>query len=307
MVYVSCTDFLFKILLLTFISSCSMKEPRPAYINYKIQEDYPSGSTISYLNGVFYIMGDDASEILVLNEFLGETERLQIFPKGKDFRIPKLIKADIEASAVINHNDREGILFLGSGSLIPHRDSAFLFDPINKKVKKIDYTGFYDQLRTQLKHLNIEAAAVMGGDLILGIRANTSYPDNYLVVATSNIAAPEFKRNIHLKLPVENSGISGMDYDQQNDILFMTFSSESTPNAVDDGQAGESYLAIISDATGQLQNSDLTIPSFIKLTDLSSDFIHQKIESVSLIKGKRQLLLVADDDRGNTKFFRLDF
>ena len=307
MVYVLCTDFLFKILLLTFISSCPMKEPKPEYVNYKIQEDYPSGSTISYLDGLFYIMGDDASEMLVLDELLGETKRLQVFPKGKDFRIPKLIKADIEASAVIDQDGKQGILFLGSGSLIPHRDSAFFFDPENSKVKRLDYSRFYDQLRTQLKQLNIEAATVMGGNLILGIRANTSYPDNYLVVATATIAAPEFKRKIHLKLPVENTGISGMDYDPQNDILFMTFSSESTPNAVDDGPAGESYMAIIPEAMGQFQNSDLTIPSLIKLSDLSSDFTHQKIESISLINGERQLLLVADDDIGNTKFFRLNF
>lgn len=299
--------FLFTIFLLISATACSMKDPNPIYIHCKIQDNYPSGSTISYLGGRFYIMGDDASEILILNELLEEKERVQIFPKGENIRTPKLIKADIEASLTMNHNGRGSILFLGSGSLTPHRDSAFLFDPQNKGFERIDFTKFYDELRTNFKQLNIEAATMIGGDFALGIRGNGSYPDNYIVLASSDIFSPEFKRKILVRLPVEHAGISGMDYDKQHDHLFITFSSESTFNAFDDGKIGESYLAIISEATQKLQNRELTINSLTKLTDLSADFKYQKIESVSLINGKRELLLVADDDRGNTKLFTLGF
>ena len=284
-----------------------MKDPNPVYINYKVQGSYPSGSTISYLSRRFYIMGDDASEILVLNELLEEEERIQLFPKGENIRAPKAIKADIEASVVINQKGRRSILFLGSGSLSPHRDSAFFLNPQNREVKRIDLTRFYDQLRSSFNQLNIEAATMMGEELVLGIRANTSYPDNFIVLASSDISSPEFKRMIPVKLPVEHAGISGMDYDQHRDILFITFSSESTSNSLDDGEIGESYLAIIKEAKEQLQKNEFNISSLTKLTDLSPDFRGQKIESVSLIKGKRQLLLVADDNMGSTKLFRIRF
>lgn len=165
-----------------------MKDPNPVYINYKVQGSYPSGSTISYLSRRFYIMGDDASEILVLNELLEEEERIQL------------------------------------------RDSAFFLNPQNREVKRIDLTRFYDQLRSSFSQLNIEAATMIGEELVLGIRANTSYPDNFIVLASSDISSPEFIRMIPVKLPVEHAGISGMDYDQHRDILFITFSSESTSN-----------------------------------------------------------------------------
>lgn len=298
---------LFIVLFLVTVSACSMKDVKPVFLNYKVHANYPSGSTISYLNGHFYIMGDDASEMLVLNEELVEKERIGLFEKGVSPRISKTIKADIESSAVIMRDGKRSILLLGSGSLTPHRDSAFLFNPLNKDVKRIDFTRFYNQLRIDFKQLNIEAATILGEDLVLGIRANTSHPDNYIVIATPDISQPKFKLKIQLKLPVNQAGISGMDYDDKHDILFITFSSENTSNAYDDGEVGESYLAIIDQAKEQLQKSEFYIPSLIKLTDLSHHFRQQKIESVSLITGKRELLLVADDDKGGTRLFRLGF
>lgn len=284
-----------------------MKDPDPVYIDYKMQDNYPSGSTISYFGERFYIMGDDASEILILNESLDKEERIQLFPKGKDLRVPKALKADIEASVVISQEGREFILFLGSGSLSPHRDSAFLFDPGSKELKRIDLAGFYDELRAYFSHLNIEAATMIGEDLILGIRGNTSNPDNFIVLASFNGLSPRFKRKLFINLPVEHAGISGMDYDEQHNVLFITFSSESTSNSIDDGEIGESYLAIITGGREQLKNHQLIIPSLTKLSDLSDELKHKKIESVSLIKGKRQLLLIADDDKGGTSLFKLGF
>ncbi|WP_155975824.1 DUF6929 family protein [Daejeonella oryzae] len=284
-----------------------MKNPEPVFIDYKIQDNYPSGSTVTYLNGYLYIMGDDASEILVLNDSLEETDRIKLFDDNPNQRIPKNLKADIEASALINFNERKSILFFGSGSLIPHRDSAFLFNPDDNKIEKINYSKFYDQLRRHFSQLNIESAASIGEELILGIRANASSPDNFLVVATSDDLLPVYKRRIYIHIPVKNTGISGMDYDSQQDILYMTFSSENTSNAFDDGEIGESYLAIIDDAKAQLQSDKIHISALTKLSDLSSEFKNQKIEGVCLLKEHSQLLLVADDDKGNTGLFRLGF
>ena len=284
-----------------------MKVSDPLYLIHKTELDYPSGSTICFMNDLFYIMGDDASEILILNDKLVEVERVPLFPKNENIRIPKATKADIEASVVIRQNGIDCILFLGSGSVSPHRDYAYLFEPESKNIRRIDFSDFYDQLRNQFAHLNIEAATMLGKSLALGIRANRSNPDNYIALAIPGKFTPEFQRKVLLKLPVEHTGISGMDYDGDRDILFITFSSENTSNSYDDGEIGESYLAIIQEAADQIQKSELYISSLIKLSDLGPEFKFQKVEAVSLTGDNRQLLMVADNDQGNTNLFRIGF
>lgn len=301
------TCLIFVILFMVTVSSCTMNEPEFRYIDRKYQDNYPSGSTISYLAGNLYIMGDDASELLVLNHDLEEIERIPFFPKGENIRTAKALKADIESSSIIRYQGKEAILFLGSGSFSPHRDSAFLFDPENKKVRRLDFKSFYNQLRSNFRQLNIEAATVAGKEILLGIRANSSYPDNYLGVASLDIESPQFKRMIHIKVPLTHVGISGMEYDEKKDRLFITFSSEDTSNAFDDGTIGDSFLAIVEDVKKELMKDELNINSITRLTDISQDFLKQKIESVSLVPGKDQLLLVADDDLGNTTLFRLSY
>ena len=284
-----------------------MKDSSPLYLIHKSQLAYPSGSTICFINDLFYIMGDDASEILVLNDKLVEVERIPLFPKDENIRIPKAFKADIEASVVIRHNGIECILFLGSGSVSPHRDYAYLFEPESKNFSRIDFSDFYDQLRNQFAQLNIEAATMLGSSLALGIRANRSNPDNYIALASPGKLSPEFQRKVLLKIPVEHTGISGMDYDGERDILFITFSSENTSNSYDDGEIGESYLGIIQEAADQIQKNELYISSLIKLSDLGPEFKLQKVESVALTSDHRQLLVVADNDQGNTSLFLIGF
>ncbi len=299
------------IFILTFLvillPSCNMTEINLVYESSKVADNYPSGSTISYLDNRFYIMGDDAAEILVLNEKMDETERIPIFPKGDSSRLPKASKADIEASVTIDHEGTDSVLFLGSGSLSPQRDSAFLLNPKTKAVRRMDLKRFYDQLRTQFQDLNIEAATAIESKLLIGIRANKSHPDNYLVLAGQTGISYEFQRKIKIQLSIDQAGISGLDYDEKRDVLFITFSTEDTANSYDDGNIGESYLAALQNARQLLKGTGLIIPSLIKLTDLHSEFRSQKIESVSLKGDERKLLLVADDDQGNTKLFTLGF
>ncbi len=284
-----------------------MNDSDPLYLIHKSEFDYPSGSTICFMNDLFYVMGDDASEILVLNDHLVELKRVPLFPKDENIRIPKAFKADIEASVAIRQDGVDCILFFGSGSVSPHRDYAYLFEPESKSFMRIDFSSFYDQLRNQFAHLNIEAAAMLGSSLALGIRGNRSNPDNYIALISLGKLSPKFRRKVLLKLPVEYTGISGMDYDGVRDVLLITFSSENTSNSYDDGAIGESYLAIIQDATEQIQKNELNISSLTKLSDLGTEFNLQKIESVALTGNNRQLLLVADNDHGDTNLFRIGF
>ena len=250
-------------------------------------------------------MGDDASEIMLLNEEMQEVERVSLLAKGETMRTPKATKADIEASLIVDYENEAVILFFGSGSLTPHRDSAFLFNPNTKQITQINYTAFYNQLRMEVAHLNIEAATLVNNHFLLGIRANNSSPYNTIAVASSDIFLPVFKHKIQIKLPLNLPvGISGMDYDFKTDRLFMTFSSEDTSNALDDGQVGDSYLAMVENAAQKLLNTELSLDFMVNLTDLDAVFTAQKIEGVSLIASNR-LILVADDDLGNTRIFTM--
>ncbi len=289
------------------LSACVMKEPEPIFLSSRIADSYPSGSTVCYVHDRFYVMGDDASELLVLNNDLSEEERISVFQKGPEIRAPKLLKADIESSVVIDFEQKPAILFLGSGSVSPHRDSAFLLEPGSRQVRRWDMMAFYNRLRKEFKDLNIEAATRIDQELLLGIRGNTTFKDNYIALAHINGSAITYKRKCMLKLPLNNAGISGMDYDESGDILFITFSSEDTPNSFDDGEIGDSFLAIIFNARQSLKEDELTINRMIKLSDLSPEFNGQKIESVSLTANMRELLLVADDDKGNTRLFKIGF
>lgn len=252
-------------------------------------------------------MGDDASEMLVLNKDQQVIERIKIFDNGEEFRAPKALKADIEASVIINNNQNQSVLFLGSGSVSPHRDSAFIVDLHTKAVSRINMKSFYDELRTEFNDLNIEAAAIIDENLLLGIRANTRFKDNYIALANMDGSSLTYKGKIIVKLPLNNTGISGMDYDGNEDILFITFSSENTANSFDDGEIGESYLAIIPAASQDILKKEVHITKIFKLSDISPEFQGQKIESVSLTANKRELLLVADNDQGTTKLFKIQF
>jgi hypothetical protein len=158
-------------------------------------------------------------------------------------------------------------------------------------VLRIDYSGFYNALRQHFIDLNIEAAAIIDDDFLFGIRANTANPDNFIAVASSTVLSPVFKRKIRIKIPSNlQIGISGMDYDTKTDQLFITFSSEDTSNALDDGKVGDSYLAIVEDAKSSLSKDELIIKNLENLTDIDAVFSQQKIEGICVIKSKQLLL-----------------
>lgn len=290
-----------------FFSSCVMREFNPVFESSKVAVSYPSGSTISRIGDKFYLMGDDSAEILVLDKHMEETERIPVFTRGEEMRLPKESKADIESSVVIAIKDKPAVLFLGSGSLSPHRDSSFLLNPELKEVDRIDSRAFFDELRREVRDLNIEAAALLSEELLLGLRANTSNPDNYIAIAGIKEGSVTFKRKILIRTSLRNAGISGMDYHQEEDLLFFTFSSEDTSNAYDDGKIGESYLGFLPNAREALQQQELVVERIVQLSSLSPEFLDQKIESVSIMNEPRKLMLVADDDKGNSKIFTVRY
>jgi hypothetical protein len=82
--------------------------------------DYPSASGITYYNKQFYIIGDDASNLLILDSNLIIKDSIQLYSFAEK-RIPKVVKPDLESITLIADNK---LLLLGSGSLSPTRNVA---------------------------------------------------------------------------------------------------------------------------------------------------------------------------------------
>src|SRR5688572_11695606 len=61
--------------------------------------NYPSGSSLEFVDNKFFVIGDDATHLMILNPNYGRVDSSRLF-KG-DIRISKNKKTDLEASAVV--------------------------------------------------------------------------------------------------------------------------------------------------------------------------------------------------------------
>lgn len=309
--YIHLTRFL---LLFGLFAGCGSKQ-QPVKNNMLAQfiksqklENYPSGSTISYYNDRFYVMGDDASSLLILDTELNVVQEIPLFT-SQNGRIAKADKADIEASDWIIINGKPKLWLFSSGSLSPQRDSAFWFEPETGRTERISFEGFHQKLtKAGIAELNIEAATTVNNSLLLGSRGNTSNPQNYLVkTLASDVPGTVDLQIIHLNLP-DQAGISGMFYLEEEDILLVTTSTEETDSSYDDGLIGASSLGFVYNISEKLSGDPLTPTGWINLPALHADFEGQKIESVSAHSseaGEIIATLVSDDDKGGTRLFRL--
>jgi hypothetical protein len=230
-------------------------------------------------------------------------------------RLSKEKKADTEAMARISKGQDTTLLLMGSGSLSPYRDSCFIIGPFHKGSKRISLDTFYNRLANSgIGELNIEGAASIPGNIILANRGNKSFPKNHLLIVPngfwqvqSTTPVAIIKAGINTDTAIFN-GISGMDYSYRSDQLLLTVSTENTYNSYDDGSIGKSYLWIINDFSSKKRMSAVNPTEIIDLEETDPRFKGHKIESVCIVSESRrekELLLVADDDKGGTVLFKL--
>lgn len=273
----------------------------------------PSASGLAYYNGHYYIVGDDARKLFILNADLTLNSQLAIpgaEKNGKQPRIPKPIKKDWESLSIIKTAGKNALLALGSGSLSPHRNAALLFFPDTRQMEIKDLTVLYEALRTQAD-LNIEAATEIGTALLLGNRGHLGKPENLLILShTQEIWKPGGSTHTcRLNLPAEPgfSGISGMAWHEEKDWLFFTTSKEETTSVYDDGKIGDSCMGIIKNATENIRQTAVSPDEWFKLEEVHPVLKKQKIESICLrdLPEALEIMLVADNDDGGSHVFRL--
>lgn len=296
------------IFIFFLIPSCCKKENT---LQIQIKKlDYPSASAVEYFDGRLYVMGDDATKLLVLDTSLNIVDSIPIISyAGK--RIPKDIKPDYEASAL----NADNLFLFGSGSLSPYRNFGRKYNLKTKDTGSINLEPLYSKAKDSgIKQINIEGACFVSGKLILVNRGNRGYPENHLIITDEKFWDNDSGFQISI-IPFDSqkdtasfSGISGLCYSRQNDQLIMTVSTEDTRNSYEDGAIGKSYLWIINKISTRLTSKTISPEKIIDLETIDPRFKGQKIESATVISETNELInlvLVADNDDGSSTIFKM--
>jgi len=279
-------------------------------IQIKKLNNYPSASAIEYYDGKLYLMGDDATNLLVLDTSLNIVDSIPIISYSGN-RIPKDIKPDLEASAL----NADNLILFGSGSLSPYRNSGWKYNLKTKDKDSINLEPLYLKAKAiGIEQINIEGACFVSGKLILVNRGNKSYPHNHLIITDEKFLNNDSNIQISIipfapqKDTASFRGISGLCYAKESDKLILTVSTENTRSSHEDGPIGKSYLWIIDNISTKINDRALGQKRVIDLEYIDSRFKGQKIESATVIKETDKLIylaLVADNDDGSSTVFKM--
>ena len=271
--------------------------------------DYPSASAIEYFDEKLYVVGDDATNLLVLDTSLNIIDSIPLLSyPGK--RIPKDTKPDLEASAL----NADNLFLFGSGSLSPYRNFAWRHNLKTKDNDSINLEPLFLKVKDLgIEQINIEGACFVSGKLILVNRGNKGYPHNHFIITDEKSWTSDSSFQISIanfedqKDTASFKGISGLCYAKESDQLIMTVSTEDTRNSYEDGTIGKSYLWIINNISNKLDNKTLGPDKIIDLEEIDRRFKKQKIESATVISETKELInlvLVVDNDDGSSTIFR---
>jgi hypothetical protein len=280
-------------------------------------KEFPSASSIQFYNGNLYLVGDDASFILILDPDYNRMGTIKLFDHSEK-RIPKTKKSDLEASVIVNQGKEDFLIAFGSGAT--EKRMVALSIPLSNQSEyrgHIVYdTGLFLKglLLLGIAEINIEGAAIVGDALVLANRSNYTHQNNYLIVTGQYFWLAENDPSVRIvemilpKVKDEIPGISELQYLPSRDLLLFTASAETTPNAYDDGEVTSSYLGWIEDFSKKLSSSMIRVDEWIKLPNVSIDFLKQKIEGLCIESEKGNELivhLVSDNDNGESTIFKL--
>ena len=269
--------------------------------------DYPSASSLEFYKDKLYVIGDDASYILVLNKDHEFVDTFRLFESnGK--RIKPEIKADLESSAVVANNGKNYLVIFSSFSTANPNKIIFLELGENKTSPKMVNARLE---KVNVEELNIEGATTLEDKIILSNRANTTHKINRLVIATLDESGTlrDDVKTIPIRLPKTKqiTGISGLFYVKEKDVLLFSASTEDTPNAYTDGKIGISYIGYVRNFSKKLSNSTVKT-KMMPVSKYLKEKNAQKIESITVEEVNKKSAIVhlaADNDNGESTLFKL--
>jgi hypothetical protein len=298
------------ILLLPLFFSCGHDQK---LTEVKEFPDYPSASGIEYFNKQFFVIGDDAKNMLLLDSNLNIKDSVFIF-ESETKRIPKDIKPDFEAATLLRDKKELTLLLFGSGSS-PYRNKLLFIEPNSFQKDSVQLDTLYERLKLYgLNEINIEGACSIPGYMILSNRGHKAWPKNHLILLRDRFWKNQTQTPIVTIRVGANSdtstfnGVSGLAYAAKGDRLLLSVSTEDTRSVYEDGAIGKSYLWVVDNISSKRSWKAINPNLIIDLESIDQSFKGHKIESVCVTKEDKNfihLVLAADDDQGSSTLFRV--
>ncbi|MBT1687039.1 DUF6929 family protein [Dawidia soli] len=297
-----------------------MQEISIEFLKTVLLSDFPSGSSINYHTGRFFVVGDDSTNLLVLDHAYQKMGSVHLFDHTEK-RIPKADKIDLEGSTIITSEGVPHVLVIGSASRKNRR--RILLIPLSASdTPSVEHTIY--KTKTFVKRLeslgieetNLEGVTVVEDHLLLANRGNHEHPENHLIRTRPNFWEDQEQVFISarpISFPTKTAGqfvgVSELCYVHELDLLLLTLSTENTSNSFDDGAIGDSFIGLLSGATAMLREEcPVQLDQLINLSDVNTCFKNEKVEGIcveSVAPDGLLIHLVSDNDKGESRLFKI--
>ncbi|AEV98911.1 hypothetical protein A4D02_10180 [Niastella koreensis] len=268
-------------------------------LDYREVPDLPVGSNVEFFNDTLYLVDDDASDLIALKKW-----QVQAKHRLLGYDDPKLApgsKSDFEATTIVEVNSIPRLLVMGFDVKDQHHKAILVnLDDLTKEEH--DITIFYNRLKETVGVINIESAAIVLGKLILCNRDHKAAPEKHIIVTDADFWKNQEKAEITTvsfdlpQTPKQVVGLSGLAYSYKNDWLIVSLLSESADK--DHQTTGDSYLAVIENASRKVVRKKMKVNSLFHLSEADEGFAGFNMQSVCIRsdKGARvKLYLLADN------------
>jgi hypothetical protein len=274
---------------------------------------FNSGTGLEFHNENIYLTDVDSGEILVLSQKWKEIDRIPLFQStsGPDAEIHK----DLQAATLVEINKIPRLLALGTDTRESKHNKAVLLNLDDRTREDFTIDEFDERLKVfGLDELNIKAAAIVLGKLILGNSRGFDTGDNNFLVTDIDLWKKQDTEEISL-LPVkypENTPagimLSGMCYSPENDWLLLTFVAESKVSETAHGPSAVSYIALVENASRKVARKQVKINEMIDLSEVSKHLVGKEIKAACIQSdknGKVKIYVIADHQEGGSHIFKL--
>ena len=286
-------------------------------LDHKHIPGFNSGTGLEFHNENIYLTNTASEEILVLSQNWKEVDRIPLF--NSKSTVGGHGHKDLEAATIVEINKIPRFLALGTDINEAKHNKAVLLNLDDRTREDFTIDQFDERLKIfGLQELNIRAAAIILGKLVLGNRRSTGSGagsgENNFVVTDIDVWKQQDTEEISL-LPVkypddtpEGILLTGMCYSPENDWLLLTFVSENSFSEHDEQVTKSSYLGLVENASRKVARKQVKINELMDLTEVNKNLADQQIKAACVQSdknGKIKLYLVSDHADGGTHIFKI--
>lgn len=278
---------------------------------------FASGSGMAMLGHTYWAVGDDDPYLLQLDAEGAEVSRSTLWdPKAiVNGRIPKPVKPDFEAVAVLPQEGDTVLVIFGSGSKPPQRDVLIVATPGEDGTAHPFSEKFYRWFRAaaqlDAQGLNLEGAALWEEKLILLNRNNnTMYRiplagfQDFLTTGDTDALRAEAQTYDLPDIEGHRATFSGAASLKDTQLLLFSASVEVTDNSIDDGKILGSFVGMLDLSSGP----DSAVPCARLVYADGSPFTGklEALEGRQQENGKLRVVGITDNDDGTTQWIEIE-